>query len=179
VASFLLPPAAYLLARPYVSSDAAALAIGALFPAAWTVLRLIVRRRLEPLGAISLSALSVALLIALLSGGNSLLLKLQEAPLTGALGLAMLVSVVVRRPLLTELLRIAGRQISIPFARARFITAIFGATLVAEALVRLGLALTLDTSTFVEVHRPVSWAIWGIGLLLLLGTRGRTNREQQ
>jgi len=177
-ATFLLPLLAYAVVRPRVDSDATALAIGALLPATWTGVRLAWQRRLDPLGVISLTGLGLALLFTLLSGGNPLLLKLQEAPITGALGLVLLVSVAARRPLLPALLRLIGRPLPLTHARAMLITAIIGATLCVEGFVRLLLAVTLDTSTFLEVHRPVSWAIWAIGLLLLLATKGRRTTER-
>ena len=177
-ATFVLPIVAYAVVRPRVDSDATALAVGALFPATWTGVRLAWQRRLDPLGAVSLAGLGLALLFTLLSGGNPLLLKLQEAPITGSVGLVLLVSVAVRRPLLPALLRLIGRPMPLTHARAMLITAIIGATLCVETLVRVVLAVTLDTSTFLEVHRPVSWAIWGVGLALLLGTRGRHSRER-
>ncbi len=176
VASFVLPLIAYALTRPYVESDAEALAVGALFPATWTAVRLARSRRIDPLAAISLIGLCTALVFTLLSGGNPLLLKIQEAPLTGALGLAMLVSVVVRRPLLPILVSAIGYRLPVSSARAVTMTTIVGAILVVEALVRLGLALALSTTTFLEIHRPVTWAIWGVGILLLLATRGRTKQ---
>ncbi len=176
--NFALPVVAYALVRPRVDSDATALVIGALFPAIWTVGRLVWRRRLDPLGVVSLTGLGVALLFTLVSGGNPLLLKVQEAPITGAFGLVLLVSVAARRPLLPVLLRLVGRPLPLTHARAMLITATVGATLCVEVMVRLLLAVTLDTSTFLEVHRPVSWAIWAVGLLLLLATKGRRTTEQ-
>ncbi len=176
-ANFMLPVVAYALVRPQVDSDATALVVAALFPAAWTVGRLVRRHRLDPLGVVSLTSLGAALLFTLASGGNPLLLKVQEAPVTGAFGLALLVSVAARRPLLPALLRLVGRPLPLTHARAMLITAIVGATLCVEVLVRLLLAVTLDTSTFLEVHRPVSWAIWAIGVLLLLATKGRRTTE--
>lgn len=106
-AIIVVPVLAYLLLRPQVGSDAAALAIAGAIPAAWTLARLAWRRRVDPIGGLAVVGFGIALLLAALSGGDALLLKVREAPLTGAIGVVFLLSAAVRRPLLPGLLRLS------------------------------------------------------------------------
>jgi hypothetical protein len=167
VASFVIPVAVYFLLRPHVGSDAIALAIGGALPAAWTAARLAWYRRLDPIGVIAVLSFGVELLVTVLSGGNALALKLHEAPLTGAVGFACLVSVAVRRPLLPTVLKLFGRSGQATIRRAAAATVVVGATFLTDAVTRVVLAVTLPTSTFLVVSREVSWAILGVGLVLL------------
>jgi hypothetical protein len=167
VASFVIPIAVYFLLRPHVGSDATALAIGGALPAAWTLARLAWRWRLDPIGLIAVLGFGVALLVTVLSGGNALALKLHEAPLTGAFGVVCLVSVAVRRPLLPTVLQLFGRSGQATIRRAAAATVVVGATFLTDAVTRVVLAVTLPTSTFLAVSREVSWAILGVGLVLL------------
>ena len=167
VASFVIPIALYFLLRPHVGSDAAALAIGGALPAAWTAVRLAWHRRLDLIGVIAVLSFGVELLVTVLSGGNALALKLHEAPLTGAVGLVCLVSVAVRRPLLPTVLKLFGRSGQATLRRAAAATVVVGATFLIDAVTRVVLAVTLPTSTFLAVSREVSWAILGVGLVLL------------
>jgi hypothetical protein len=134
-----------------VSNDATALAIAGAIPIAWTLARLAWQRRLDPIGAVSALSFGVALLVSLVLGGNALVLKLHEAPLTGAFGLVCLISVAVRRPLLPAVLRLFGRTNQTTIRQATTATLVVGATLLIDALTRVMLAVTLPTSVFLAV----------------------------
>lgn len=177
IAAAIVPALAYVLVRPHVGSDAAALAITAVIPAVWTAARLIWRRRLDPIGVLSAAGLGITLLVLLFARGNTVLLELREAPLTGALGLIALGSVAARRPLLPVVMRLLGRPLPAGIPTG-LITAIIGATLVIDAGVRLILALSLSTTAYLAIHREVSWLILGCGvaLLVFLGKRIRAAR---
>jgi hypothetical protein len=163
----VIPVLAYVLLRPQVGSDAAALAIAGAVPAAWTLARFAWQRRVDPIGVLAVAGFGIALPVAALSGGNSLLLKVRDAPLIGVIGVAFLLSAAVRKPLLPLLLRLLGRDGQAPSRRLTQATVIVGATLIVDAVTRLTLALTLQTSTFLAVNHEVSWSIVGSGLALL------------
>jgi hypothetical protein len=172
-ASFVIPLLLYVLLRPRVGTDTTALAIAGAVPTAWTAARLASRRRVDPVGAISVVGFSVTLFATALLGGNPVLLKVQEAPLTGAIGLAALVSVVMRRPLLSPVLQLLRRSAPPGSRQVAVATAIIGTTLLIDASMRVALALILPTTTFLAVHREISWIVLGSGLaLLLLSRRG-------
>ncbi|MGP4097850.1 VC0807 family protein [Nonomuraea sp. KM90] len=184
----LVPLAAYALVRPYAGSDATALAIAAGIPVACTAAVFAARRRIDPIGVVALLGYGVALLALLLSGGNPLVLKLHEAVLTGPLGVAGLVSVVVGRPLYLVVLRRVARRNPAAAAMLRrpdirrvaaVLTTILGGTLAIHALVMLVLAVRLPTGTYLAVARPIGWALLagGVGILLWYRARLRARRE--
>jgi hypothetical protein len=64
-------------------------------------------------------------------------------------------------------LRLMGRPSQVPARRAALVTALIGATLLVDAATHVVLALTLETTTFLAVHREVGWGILGAGLATL------------
>lgn len=170
---FVVPPLLYAVVRPAVGGDIPALVVAAAVPAAWTVGALVLLRRLDRVAVLSLATLGVAIAVSLVSGSDALL-KVREAPITGAVGLALLVSAVVGRPLLPPLLRLLGRSTDGWSSRRSIVpTAVIGATLLLDAVVRIALALTLDTGTFLPLGRLAGWGILGAGLLVLIALRRR------
>ncbi len=135
---------------------------------------------------LTMGAYGLGLLVTVLSGGSALPLKLHSAAETGVLGLACLVSVALRRPLLLLGLRIlahrrgrsngAWRKVfAEPVLGRTFsvITVIVGVGLLIEATSQAALALVLPTVVFVAVSLPVRFAIYGGGAGLFLALRGR------
>lgn len=178
--SAAVPLLAYVLLRPHVQSDTTALLIAAVIPTGYTAGVLLWRRRLDPVGVIAVGGFAVGgfavgLLLLVATGGSELAFKLRDDAWTGPLGLACLVSVVVRRPLLGLVLRVsadnvgAGQRMRGSGARriAAVATAVIGTTLVVHAVAMIVLALTTNTATFLAVSRPVSWTIVGGGLATL------------
>jgi drug/metabolite transporter (DMT)-like permease len=104
------PLLAYKLIRPYAGSSAMALALSGTIPVAYTLVILVIRRRLSPLGMIGVLTYGLGVLLSWACGGNTLALELQDPALTGAFGLACLGSVAVRRPLHRVILRWMGRS---------------------------------------------------------------------
>jgi len=165
--SVIVPVVAYLLLRPRIGSETTALAIGGLVPAGFTLARFTGRRRVDPIGVLAVAAFGIALLVAAVSGGNPLLLKVRDAPLIGAVGIVLLLSAAVRRPLLAPLLRLLGRERQAAGGSLTLATVIVGTTLVVDAVTRVVLADTLQTSTFLAVNHAASWSILGAGLAVL------------
>jgi hypothetical protein len=181
------PLLAYTLLRPHVGGDAAALAIGAAIPVAFTVVTFAWRRRLDPIGALAVLAYGIALLVLVLSGGNTIVLKLHDAVVTGPIGLLCLVSVAIRRPLHLVILRFLGRRdprlaaVARDPARRRasaVFTTLFGATFLIHFAALLALALVLPTSTFLALSRPVGLSIIAAGVASLLWYRNRLRARQ-
>lgn len=181
------PLVAYLLVRPYVPSETVALATGMAIPVTATLAQLVVRRRLDPIGCIAVLGFGVALALAVLSGGDPLVLKLHDSVITGPLGVLCLVSVAVGRPLLALVKRAvvrrtpggAATQPADATAERRALsalTAVVGGTLVLHAGLILGLALALPTATFLAVGRPIGWVVVAAGAAVAfwLSSRLRT-----
>ena len=174
----VLPIVAYGLLRPHVSSDAVALAAVMIFPLGELAYERIRQGHLEPIGIISLVGIAIGLIGAVALHGNDLLLKIRDSALTGVFGIVCLVTLARRRPAMYYL----GRSFStgndpvkvaefdeiwelpdVP-RRFRLVTAVWGVALVAEAVLRVSLALLLSTQVFLIVAHVLGWSVLG-GLL--------------
>ena len=107
--NFVVPLFAYYLIHPHVRSSALALALAGAIPVAYTLVMLAVRRRLDPVGVVSVVGFGIGVLVSWASGGNALALELQDPALTGLIGIACLASVVIGRPLHPVILRVPAR----------------------------------------------------------------------
>jgi hypothetical protein len=179
------PALVYLLLRPAVGSDVVALAIGTAVPVAVTLAVLVWRRRVDPVGVVAAVGYGIALLVAVLSGGNTVLLELQDAVITGPLGVICLVSVAIGKPLHLLVMRVLARrrpglQLAVTGAGQRHRSAVFtsllGATLTIHAAVLLVLALTVPTSLFVVLSRPVGLPILALGVCAMVWYHNRVRR---
>jgi hypothetical protein len=172
-----VPVLAYVLLRPQLHSDITALVAGAAIPIAYTAGVLLWRRRLDAIGVFAIVCFAIGLLLVAATGGNEMVFKLREDIWTGPLGLACLISVVARRPLLSVVLHLAARRNTQIAGRAgdprarrisTVTTGVIGAILLMHALAMVALALTTSTTTFLALSRPLSLAIVGGGLAALV-----------
>lgn len=177
-----LPLAVFAVVRPHVHSDVLALAIAGGVPLLGTLATFVLRRRLDVVGAVALVGFCVAVAISALSGGNRIVLELQDSLVTGPLGLVLLGSAAVGRPLHLVLLRILAardprlRGAASDPARRRtstIFTVLLGATLTAHAGVLLILALSVPTGTFLALSRPVGLAVLAVGVGAMWWYRSR------
>jgi hypothetical protein len=159
-----------------------ALALAMAVPVGVTVAVFVARRRVDPIGAVAVVAFGIALLVLALSGGNDLVLKLQEAVITGPVGVACLVSVAIGKPLHLLLFKMLdrrrpGRAVPVPASERRrvanVVTSLLGTTLVVHALVLLVLALSLPTGTYLAIARPLGLAIVAAGAAVVMWYRRR------
>jgi predicted permease len=72
VINFVVPLFAYYLIHPHVRSSALALALAGAIPVAYTLVMLAVRRRLDPVGVVSVAGFGIGVLVSWASGGNAL-----------------------------------------------------------------------------------------------------------
>lgn len=185
----LAPLLVYTLLRAHVDSDASALALGGVIPAAWTVTLWLWRRRIDPIGVLAVGGFGLALAVTVAAGGSALPLKLRRQVATGLIGVACLVSVGVRRPLLLPALRLL---VHLNPARARAVaplvdraahepatqrtltvaTAVIGVALLGEAAVQTLLAVALPTSMFLAVRLAIGGSA---AAFLLWSMRQRRN----
>jgi hypothetical protein len=181
------PLLAYKLIRPHTDSSALALALSGTIPVAYTLVILVIQRRLSPLGMIGVITYGLGVLVSWASGGNTLALELQDPALTGLFGLACLGSVAIRRPLHRVILRWMGRgnpRYAEVADRAKtrnsmITTAIIGLAFLSHAVAVAILALTQTTSTFVALQQPVGLPFLGLGIagLFLYGTRQQARQR--
>ncbi len=174
-AGLVLPLAAYLAIRALIGSATGALAITEAAPAAWMLVRLATRRRLDPVAVLSTLTVAIALAAYALTGGDPLALKLRRGAVTGTMGIAALASVALRRPLLLLVAEHAAKantevaaRLADP-ARRRAVgnlTAIIGLIFVVDGASQIALALTVPTGIFVADSTAVRIVVLGIGAIL-------------
>ena len=151
-----------------------ALLVAAAFPLVAILVGALRRRRLEPMGALSLLAIGLGVLGTLVFADPRFLL-VKDSVATGLLGIASLASLLGPRPLLFVL----GRQFvtggdpekqrrydaswaSADFrARSRRVTLVWGIGFVAEASARVGLSYVLAPATLVAVSPLLTIGIFG------------------
>ncbi len=153
-----------------------ALEIAVIIPVLVNLLLFIKTRRVDVFGIFMLSGLLLTLLLVMLGGGKQLLL-IRTSLISGLLGLAMLVTLFLPRPMIFYFaMRFAAGQDTESQAeyRARWerqafrrvmylMTLVWGCALVLEAVIRTLLAFLLPTTTFLAIAPFVEYGI-------LLGT---------
>jgi hypothetical protein len=173
-----LSTAVYFLFRQILASDLFALALTGAIPALWTLFRFGRHRTVDPIGVLAFVGFALAVVVTLLSGGSPLALELHEPALTGALGLACLVSVAAGRPLHGWLVRLLAHRDLAPqradSARRRMsvaITLLVGGTLVIHAAALITLALILPPDSYMALRHPVGLPIIGLGAAVVVWYR--------
>lgn len=175
----IAPYVVYVLAKPEVG-EMTALALSAVPPAieaVWSVTR---RRRLDVVSALVLGGIVVSLgLIAL--GGSQRVLLLRESLITSVVGVAVALSVLMRRPLLYYLFREAAgadwteRYEKEPALRrhVRVLSLVWGIGLVVEMAVRSAMVFEMEIEQFLLISPFVQYGMTGA---LVLWTIVRTRR---
>jgi hypothetical protein len=174
-AGLLLPLAGYLLIRALVGSSTTALLVITAIPAIWLLGLWIARRRPDPIGMVTLVTTVIALAAFALTHGDPLALKLRRGVVTGPIGIAALLSVALRRPLLLLLAEQTAKanpdleaRLANP-ARRRFVTvltAIVGLFMAIDGLSQIVLALTVPTGSFVADSTAVRIAVIAAGVIV-------------
>jgi len=172
----VVPFVIYLVLRPYVNSDFVALAVASSFSAVYTLGVFAVRGKWDPVGAVAVVAYVVVLAIALVSGGNEFVLKVNDVFVTGPIGVAFLVSVLVGRPLHLVIHEFVakrrGVEVHVRNRRAAVVTSLLiGGMLTVHAAVVILLAMSLSTPEFLALSRPVGLSIIAVGVVAILGYR--------
>jgi hypothetical protein len=167
------PALAYFAVRPWVASDAVALAVAGALPIGYQIVLVVARRRIDVWALVSGLGFAVGCVVSLLAGGSPLPLKLHEAAVTFVVGLVLLGAVLVRRPVPL------GRLLKVPEADRRLdttLSVLVGGFLVLHALLHLALAVLLPTSTYVVAGRLINWVTIGLGAAALYGYLRRARR---
>jgi hypothetical protein len=176
--NLLLPWLAYRLAMPHWGETGGLIA-SAVPPVVWSLVELARFRRVDALSVIVL--LGIVLSIgAMALGGSPRMLLLRESLVSGAVGVAFLVSLPMRRPLIFYLARatvareVAGGAERVnalwderpTFAtRMRMMTAVWGVGLTSETALRSWMAWTWPIERFLVVSPFIGYGIYG-GLLI-------------
>jgi hypothetical protein len=160
--------------RSFFINDAAALAIAGAIPVIRVIVLLVLRRKLDWIGLVGVFGFAAVFVVSILSGGSSLPLKLYHPVITGIIGLLLLGSALVRRPLILILIRLFNKssyeQIKNPESLRKYtvITLLIGFVFIVDALVHIYMAFTLSTLSYMSLSRIVTIA--GV-LVLAAGVR--------
>ena len=173
----LLPLVAYLLIRAFVGSPRA-LALSEAIPTGWLLLIGVTQRRLDRGALVSALTVAVALAAYAFTGGDPLAMELRRGAVTGSLGIAILVSIAIRRPLLLLVAEHAAKMNpeQQPVIEARLaepqrrralsiLTAIIGLTLTLDGATQTGLAFTVPTGSFAADSTAARVIVLGSGLV--------------
>ncbi|GGP25419.1 VC0807 family protein [Silvimonas amylolytica] len=172
--NFVLPWLVYRQMQPHWGEHNALLA-SALPPIIWSAVGLVRHRRLDAMSALVVVGILLSL-GAVMLGGSPALLLMRESLITGAIGMAFLVSALLRRPLTYYLARAALARES-GFSKARFeqlfidangrvagwmtvMTLVWGGGLLAETLLRLWLIKIIPVAQFLLVAPWISYGIY-------------------
>ena len=177
VTGLLAPVIGFVVLLRALGNATEALAVTDAIPMLWVLAYALWRRRIEPLGASAALVAAIALLLTIALGGSPLPLELHHAVFPGTVGLACLISLAARRPLLSiALARLAKRGQDVaaehqpepsprmPPRALSTLTALIGVTLLTDAAAQIVLALAVSPSTFGVVARIVGHVIVGVGL---------------
>jgi hypothetical protein len=168
----------YYLVRHHVKSDATALIIAGIFPAAWIVVQFIRQHRIDPVGAVVLFGFAVGVISSTLLGGNSYVLKVRDSAFTALFGIVCLASVFTRR---RPAIFFVGRYLSAgndperiaaydelhaqPNGQRTFrvLTVVWGIALLCEASARIILALphVMSTGAFLAISPVITGVTLG------------------
>jgi hypothetical protein len=188
--NLFLPWLAYRLALPHWGMTGALIA-SAIPPILWSAQEFVRLRRVDALSMLILVGIALSVVLLML-GGSPRVLLLRESLASGAVGVAFLLSLAMRRPLTFYLARATlARQSADGAARfeqlwnerpafassLRLMTAAWGLGLTAENLVRVWMAWTWPVERFLVVAPIVSYSIYGALALWTLWYRKRLQRR--
>lgn len=180
VINWLLPLGFYWLMRSFIASDSISLTAAGAIPAVRVIIHLVIRRRIDWIGAASVLVFAVAVAISSLLGGSSLPLKLYRPVITGTIGIAFLFSAIIKRPLLMLFIRSIKNRITdkltgtMNIRKITIITAVVGLVFLCDAAAHIIMALTLPTGTFLVSSRIVTFTL----IAVLIGVRMFARRQR-
>jgi intracellular septation protein A len=168
-----------------------ALVAGSVFPLAYSLWGWERTRRLEVIAAISLAFIVISAAASLVSGRPRFTL-IKESFFTGIFGLVFLGSLLAARPLMFYVIRefVSGGdpervrwwndRWQYPGFRhtMRVITAVWGLTFVADALIRTGLVFILSTSVFLIASQLLFYAMFAIAFSVTYAYGRRAQRRR-
>lgn len=168
------PLLTFQLLRSQGLSEVWSLVLSGTLPAIGVAFDWIRWRTLEVIGVIVLSGIALSIVLALISNDPKIVL-LEGAMITAAFGIACLVSVRWRRPMIFYFAQafnggrhsVEGAEMDTDYnnyseARSfwRTVTIVWGVVNIAEALVRVVVVERVSTATALTVNRTVPWLIF-------------------
>lgn len=162
VINWLIPFMFYSFISNYISSDAQALALSACIPAIWVIAVMVKQHRIDWIGLVGIIGLGAALAISAISGGGSMPFKLYHPLITGTIGLAFIISGILKKPFLVFLLKVFkvgdAERFDLPEMRKKIVrfSTLLGIVLLIDAGLHIFLATTISTGLFLIVSRLIT-----------------------
>ena len=186
--NFVLPWLVYRQALP-VWGETGGLIASAIPPLLWSVVELLRFRRLDALSLIVLVGIVLSL-IGLMMGGDARILLMRESLVSGLIGVAFLVSLLCKRPLIYYLAQATvARESAAALARfeaswqttpvmkgMRNMTLYWGAGLTLETLIRAELAWAWPVERFLAISPLISYGMMGVLVALTWWERKRIRK---
>ncbi|HEX2911804.1 MAG TPA: VC0807 family protein [Chloroflexia bacterium] len=193
ILSILINGAAPLVIYSLLSSHMAevpALTIAALVPVLDNLFQFARHRRLDFFGIFMLAALLLSIGVTLL-GGDARLILVRESLITGLLGLVMLGSMLLPRPMLFHFaahfmcghdrVRLAEFNARWKYSYFRFVmylmTLVWGVSLLGEAIIRTIMAFNMSTTEFLAASPFVQYGILGVTIFWNVRYAGHSRRR--
>lgn len=182
--NLLLPWAAYRAALPYWG-ETGGLVASAVPPLVWSTVQLARFRRMDALSALVLFGIVLSIAAAL-AGGSARMLLMRESLASGAIGVAFLASLALRKPLVFHLARAtlareahdgAARLDALWAERPAFVasmrlmTLVWGCGLVAENLLRAWMVWNWPVERVLVVAPFVGYGVYGALMMWTLWYR--------
>lgn len=182
----VLPYVVYDLAKPRLG-DVHALMASSGPPIIWAIVEFVRRRRVDFISIFVLAGIALSLL-AMAGGGSVKFLQLRERLVTAAIGLAFVISALIRKPLIYEFARASmrrnqsdqladfeARRDNVHFRRAMMtLTLVWGFGLLAEAAVAATLVWTLTIKQYLIAGPILGYSTMGaLALWTFLYARAR------
>lgn len=174
VVNFLLPWLVYRYSHPQLGETGALIA-SSVPPILWSLIELVRFRRVDALSMIVVGGIVLSI-GAMALGGSPRMLLLRESLVSGAIGVAFLLSLPMRRPLIFYLARASvAREMEGGAARfealmqerpglsaaLRMMTLVWGIGLTGETALRSWMALTWPIERFLVVSPFIGYGIYG------------------
>jgi hypothetical protein len=156
--------------------DVRALMASSVPPIAWSIIEFIRVRRVDAVSMIVLAGIALSLL-AFLGGGGAKFLQLRERLVTGLIGLAFIVSVLIRRPLIYEFARATmvrrqqtaeladfeSRRDEPGFKRTmNLMTLVWGSGLLVDAGASIVMVFAMSIHDFMIANRFLGYGVTGV-----------------
>src|SRR5713101_181338 len=182
-----IPLAIYLILKHYNYSELVALSASVLFPVIGSVISIVRQRTLDLIAALALLGIAISI-IAVFLGGDPKLLLIRESFLTGALGVACFVSLLLPRPLMFYFGRYfatgnnPARRVQYnrlwQYPRFRFvnriITIVWGVAYIGEFILRAIMAYTLPIPIVLAIS---PFILGGITIVTIVWTIAYARRS--
>jgi intracellular septation protein A len=173
-----LPLATYFIASIFISKEA--VYITALIPLATIIVTLIKKHKLNIISSVLFIFIIIGVCLSLLTGDNRFML-IKASPITGLLGVVLIISSMINKPLLEIFIKARSKQLNINNEKANLnilskqqlnlTNGVIGIILLCEAMLHVFLVYHMSATRFIEITPMIKFTTLGIYALSILWIR--------